>query len=109
MTTTIEDIVQEISDNFHAMTDQTDQLLADLSYQLQAAVTLRTETGMTGIESQRTIKHLTATILSLSEARGTLALAHSAAEKEAEKADLPWICDDQIQAKGTPHLRLVEG
>lgn len=109
MTTTTEDIVQEISDNFHSMTDQTDQLLADLSYQLQAAVTLRTETGMTGIESQRTIKHLTASILSLTEARGALALAHSAAEKEAEKAGLPWECPDMAEVESTPHLRLVEG
>lgn len=108
MTTPIADTVQQMSDQFHAMTDQTDMLLADLSAQLQAAIKVRAETGMSGIETQRTIKHLTASILNLTEARGALALAHSAAEKEAEKADLPWNCPDEASADPAPSLRLVE-
>ncbi|MEL7218789.1 MAG: hypothetical protein AAGK01_10205 [Pseudomonadota bacterium] len=109
MTITVEETVQEISDNFHAMTDATDQLLADLSHQLQAAIYVRTAAGLSGVESQRTIRHLTATILNLTEARGALTLAHSSAEKEAEKAGLPWDCPKEAVADVTPILKLVKG
>ena len=108
MTATIAETAQQVSDDFHAMTAQSDQMLFDLSSQLQALLKVRNETGMTGIESQRPIKHLTAAILNATEMRGSIALAHSAAEKEAEKASIPWDCVNKAEADEPPVLSLVK-
>lgn len=97
--------VQQMSDDFHSLTNNLDTLIEDLSVQLGQAMQIRRGAGMSGVESQRTIAHLTDSIARATELRKSITLAHSSAEKDAEKADLPWACPEK--ATLTPRLRAV--
>lgn len=98
------DKVQFISDEFHAITEEADQLLIRLAQLTALATEARRETGMTGPKSRRTLKHLTNAQPHLEEAIECLALGHAAAEKDAPKADFPWNCPDETRAT---HLRVI--
>ncbi len=97
--------VQQMSDDFHALTDDLDRLIEGLSVQLASATQVRRDAKMTGVESQRTIAHLTEALTRATEMRKSVTLAHSSAEKDAEKAAIPWDCPDS--AILAPQLRAV--
>ena len=107
MTKPVEATPQIVSDNFHQLTAQADTLLSDLCDQLQTAIVVAQTNGVAGVKSQRAIAHLTATISAASEARGKLTLAHAAAEKIGETADLPWDCPPDAKDETTPILQVV--
>ena len=89
---TTQDKVQLVSDELHAVTDHTDRLLARISRLTALTAEARIETGMTGIQSQRTLNHLATAAMKFAEVRKSLVLAHSSAECDAPKADFPWEC-----------------
>ncbi|MEL7188057.1 MAG: hypothetical protein AAGK17_00775 [Pseudomonadota bacterium] len=97
--------VQHMSDEFHALTDSLDSLIESLSLQLANATQVRRETCLTGVESQRTIAHLTEALSRATETRKSITLAHSSAEKDAKKTEALWDCPEaRIIA---PNLRAV--
>ena len=102
--------VQQVSDEFHRLTGNIDTLLADLSRLTALAAEARIETGMNGVESQRTLKHLANICPALIDARSSLTLAHAAAQNSAPKADFPWECPDEASAQAAPPaLQVVNG
>ncbi len=84
--------VQDMSDEFHALTTEVEDVLTRLMAQTQRALEVRKDAGLSGAESQRTIGHLTKAIEQASEIRGSITAAHRQAQKDATRADLPWEC-----------------
>ena len=103
---------QLMSDEFHAITADLDLLLGRIGALAQLTAQTRIDSGMTGVESQRVIKHITGAMPQLAEARNSVTLGHAAAEKAGEtvRAAFPWDCPDAMaQSNPVPTLQAVKG
>ena len=99
--------VQDFSDEFHAIMADADALLQRTAHAMAKASELRSETGMTALEGQRTLKHLAASQPLLVDCMKSLSLGHAAAAQDAPKADFPWECPDDGVQNALPVLRAV--
>lgn len=94
-----EEQVQDLSDALHQGLDDIDNLLYRSSERLQMALKLRIESGMNGMDAERTIRKLSEQIADIGTLRKKHVLAHAAAQIEANKASWPHYCPDEMSAE----------
>lgn len=104
---------QAVSDEFHAIEQLTDQLLARQARLTALTAEMRVETGMSAMQGQRTLRHLGAALPALTEYRNSVTLAHAAAAQDAPKDSFPWECPPEgnatAEAANVPQLEVVGG
>ena len=104
----LNDKIQALSDSFHDGLDDIDKQQVSNCDRLQAALLIRVESGMQGMDGQDTIKRLVREISETNERRVNHILAHSSAQKLAETMDFPFTCPDEAVLDDESPLKLVK-
>ena len=103
----VEQSAQDMSDRFHKITSDVDLSIESIADQFKNAIEVRRLANISGHESQRTLRHLSNAMDRLVQTRESITLAHTSAQKEAERADIPWNCPPEIARAEPVQLKLV--
>lgn len=96
---------QRIGDLCHEAQDSTEALLAVLGKLLNEAATFSAENGIDAKESHRSLTKVSKAISAAVETNENVLLAHFSMQRIAEKADRPFNCPNEAQAK--PDLKVA--